>query len=108
MVESGGDPIAWNPRERAVGIVQIRQLAVNDINHHYGTRYKLGDFYDVDLSRWAVGAYARIHKARTPEQIARTWNGGPQWRKKKATVVYWQKVRSELPPEAIRNGRKRG
>ena len=36
-------------------------------------------------------------KANRFENLARTWNGGPSWRKKRyRTDKYWQKIKKEL------------
>ena len=50
-VESGGDDSAYNKRERAVGCLQIRPIAVREVNRlleGYGVdgKYTLDDRYD--------------------------------------------------------------
>jgi hypothetical protein len=92
LVESGGNADAWNKRECAIGVLQIRRQVVADINRHYHVAFTLKDYRNPGLSAWAVLAYAHIYHARTPEQISRLWNGGPTWRKKKSTVSYWTSV----------------
>lgn len=96
MVESGGNPDAYNESENAVGAYQIRELAVKDINRHYGTDYELEDFYNPILSRWAFLHYGRMYGAKTSEEYARIWNGGPNGNQKSSTKKYWKKVQHHL------------
>jgi len=111
MTESGLDPRAYNHRERAVGMFQIRPAAVVDINRHFGTSYRLWDFRDSTLSAWAVRAYAHIYGAQTPEAIARTWNGGPDGAGEASTRGYWRKVKQamvEIDPKSTSMNRQWG
>ena len=93
-VESGNNPEAYNAKENAVGILQIRELAVRDINREFGTEYELDDFYNPVLSRWAVLQYGKMWGADCPESFARTWNGGPKGMKKESTIEYWHRVKA--------------
>ena len=89
MVESRGNPLAYNPDEGAVGAFQIRQIRVDDYNKKTNNNYKVEDFYDLELSRECFLYYARINKE--PELIAKRWNGsGPK------TIEYWRKVKKYL------------
>jgi hypothetical protein len=91
LVETGNQDLL-NTKEGAVGHLQIRQIAVDDLNRYYGTQYKLNDFHDLKLSRWAFIHYGRMYGAKTPEQYARIWNGGPRGNRKKSTISYWERV----------------
>ena len=111
LVESGGDPRARNEGEGAVGLLQIRQCCVDDLNRVHGTGYKLRDFYDTRLSKWAFVEYGQMWGARTPEQYARIWNGGPRGCEKRGTRAYWEKVltaiRGRTPILTLRRGRNK-
>ena len=96
LVESGGNTNAWNAKECAIGPLQIRRQAVADINRHYHVGFSLADYRNPGLSAWAVLAYGHIYHCRTPEQYARCWNGGWNWRNKPKTVEYWRKVLEEM------------
>jgi len=96
LQESGGGVNRWNPKERAVGEYQIRQLAVDDLNRHYGKDYKLEDFENRALARWAVLHYGKMYGAETPEEISRIWNGGPRGMKKRSTIKYWNEVQEKM------------
>lgn len=93
-VESGGDPHVYNPEEEAVGLMQIRQCVVDDLNRKHGTNYDLDDFYSTTLSRWAVFEYGKMYGAKTAEEFARIWNGGPNGMEKESTKRYWERVKA--------------
>ena len=88
QVESNGNPLAYNPKENAVGAFQIRQIRVTHYNQLQGTNYKLTDFYDYDLSLEMFMFYA---KEKSFEKAAKSWNGSG-----KMTIDYWNKVKSQL------------
>ena len=93
IVESGGHVNAFNRGECAIGVLQIRQQAVADINRHYRMNLTLEDYRNPGLSAWAVLAYAHIYHARKPHDIAVLWNAGPKWRgKRTAAEEYWRRV----------------
>lgn len=93
-VESGGNPRAVGDGGRAVGIVQIHKILVDDVNRITGrSAYSYDDRLSPVFSRsmWAIylGHYAR---GRSNEFAARCWNGGPTGHRKAATLPYWAKV----------------
>lgn len=90
QVESSGNPSAFNKKEKAYGIAQIRQCRLNDYEHHTGISYKASQMVDSSLSRQVFYYYAL--QLSDPQAIARCWNGGPQGLKKKSTLKYWRKV----------------
>jgi len=97
MVESSNDPLKNNSKENAVGLLQIRRLAMIDLNQHYGTNYALADFYNPKLARWAFVHYTSLYGAATFEDRCRCWNSGSKWKRKKhLTDGYWRKVQREL------------
>jgi soluble lytic murein transglycosylase-like protein len=82
-IESGGQP---NPATcvgdngRAIGILQIHKLVVVDVNKAYGTRYVWpDDCKDPVKSKDIATKYLTLHgKGKSPEELARIWNGGPK------------------------------
>lgn len=83
--ESKNDPFAYNPKEGATGIAQIRQCRVDHFNELTGKDYTLHDCYDPDISKEIFMEFARIY--RDPEIIARRWNGSG-----KMTEKYWRNI----------------
>jgi len=104
-VESGGDDSAYNKRERAVGCLQIRPIAVREVNRlleSYGVdgKYTLDDRYDRGRSIEMFSIMADqveccefISEDEFFEIVARRWNGGPRGARKKSTIKYWEKVK---------------
>ena len=102
-VESGGDDSAYNKRERAVGCLQIRPIAVREVNRlleSYGVdgKYTLDDRYDRGRSIEMFSIMAEeveccefISEDEFFEVVARRWNGGPRGARKKRTIKYWEK-----------------
>lgn len=101
-VESRGDSLAYNKRERAAGVLQIRPIMLREINrqlrragHTY--QYTREDRFSEVMSEKMFLDYVRLlHYDHSIERIARCWNGGPRGNKKKATSAYWAKVQSKL------------
>lgn len=108
MVESGGNPLAVNQKEDAVGPLQIRPIMLEDINRILSSDlYTLDDRYSVILSFQMAELffthYTTHHKLytgedTTPEMLARWWNGGYQgWlNNPSATDAYWEKVKKQI------------
>lgn len=87
-------------REGAYGPLQIRQGCLIDVNEFCGTNYTLEDMCHESLARWVCIQYAKRYKEKSPEEVARLWNGGPKWRKagpkkKRRLDIYWRKVSQE-------------
>ena len=107
IVETNLDPNAVGDRGKSVGIVQISDVCLEDVNRilklqQSKIRYKPKDRYDIrkslEIFRVDIGHYC--HNG-TFEDMARTWNGGPNWedkptRIKARTRRYWVRVRDEL------------
>lgn len=105
-VESKGDAKAYNRREAAAGIVQIRPTCLRDVNRiarlkGLDVRFSYADRYSVRRSRrmWKLylqhyGEQYREATGREPSDMvyARIWNGGPKGYRKRATLRYWRRV----------------
>jgi len=109
-VESGGNPNAYNRKEQAAGIAQIRPVCLRDVNRiarlrSLDERFTSTDRNNPTIARrmWALylehygKAYARrTGRDPTSEVYARIWNGGPEGWRKAGTRRYWQRVRTAL------------
>jgi hypothetical protein len=88
--ESNNNPLAYNPREQATGIAQIRPVLVRDYNQRTGKDYCVEDMYDIEISK-EIFMYYASRRGPNYEQIARGWNGsGPM------TDVYWANIKKLL------------
>jgi soluble lytic murein transglycosylase-like protein len=78
QVESGGDTLAYNLKEDAVGCLQIRPIMVREVNRLLGKdSFTLSDRWSKVKSIQMFNVILRSHlKGATDEEIARTWNGG--------------------------------
>lgn len=91
MVETGGNLLAFNDFEKAVGIFQIRQCRVDEYNRRTGSNHKLADMFDYDVSEKIFLYFASIYGPYHFERIAKAWNGsGPM------TELYWKKIKCYL------------
>jgi hypothetical protein len=99
-VESDFDPLAYHMEDNdcpSIGIVQIQQSRVDDYFRRTGKRFKLSDCYDPAISKEIWIHYATLHHYSQIEEICRKWNGGEEnGMKYKQTIVYWNKVKSNL------------
>lgn len=84
LVESGGDERAFNRKENAIGILQIRPIMVRDFNRITGSSLKHSDMWCPEISRM-VAKKVLIHYGRIIERkegaatfahLAAVWNGG--------------------------------
>jgi hypothetical protein len=91
-VESRFNNHAVNEKEGAHGIVQIRQVRLDDYYKRTGKRYTLTDCFNVEISKEIWYYYAeQVHAAHDYCTIARSWNGsGPM------TWDYWDKIEEAL------------
>lgn len=103
QVESGGNPSAVGDGGKAVGVLQIHQEVIDDVNRIAGASFTAKDRLNRDASieifRIYVNHYAteaRLGRPVLVQDIARIWNGGPRGHKKLATVGYWVRVRLKL------------
>lgn len=112
-VESGGDPDAYNRKERAAGIAQIRPVCLKDVNRiarlrGVDDRFTCADRHDTEAARrmWVLYLehYGQDYRRRTgrtatAEVYARIWNGGPTGWRKRSTRGYWRRVQAALRDE---------
>ena len=101
QVESNGNPNAYAPGEDAVGILQIRQCMVNDVNRilkrqKLPIRYTYLDRWDINKSFEMFDIFCNYYDLNTAEAMARGWNGGPRGINKSSTLNYWEKVQGYL------------
>jgi hypothetical protein len=88
-VESDFNPLAYNPSEGAIGIVQIRGIRLRDYVKRTGKYYILKDCYDKKTSKEIWLYYAMKFHHGDYESIAKAWNAS-------RTNKYWDKVKSQL------------
>ncbi len=104
-VESGNNTHAWNQAEDAVGILQIRQPVIDDVNKYCLQDYQLGDAYYRNYSKAIASHYLRLWCAAANqysfEDAARIWNGGPDGWWELSTLPYWEKVKREMAKRGI-------
>ena len=98
-VESSGNPRAVGDGGKALGILQVWQGVVTDVNRRHGTFYRHQDAFDPAKARQICRLYlsmyctrSRLGREPTMEDAARIWNGGPNGYRNPRTVSYWQKV----------------
>ena len=86
----------------SVGVLQIRPIMVREVNRickRIGShqRFTLKDRFDRNKSVHMFLIWKEFHhKDSDFEAIARSWNGGPRWRKIDRTKKYWEKVEKQL------------
>lgn len=110
QVESSGRPNAINKPEKALGLYQIRPVAVAEYTRLTGKPFEHNDALNPVKARVLVEgllqAYARYMTKQghpvTPQSLARCWNGGimaylPQKNAKETNLnLYWSKVQRHL------------
>jgi hypothetical protein len=100
-VESNNNDSAYNSSEDAVGCLQIRQTMVDDVNrilkrNNKNIRFTYSDRWCRHKSINMFQIYCKHYNLKTPEKIARCWNGGPRGMSKPLTATYWKKVQENL------------
>jgi len=102
MVESRGNDSAYHKGEKAAGCLQIRPIMVREVNRILGIQkseleYTLEDRWSREKSIEMFHIVNNHHnKNSTYEEIARAWNGGPNWAEKSLTKRYWKRVQKQL------------
>lgn len=91
IVESNNNPMAYNQKEQATGVAQIRPIRLNDYNKRTGKNYKLKDCYDITISKEIFMYYCT--NPHNMAKICKSWNGSGV-----KTEIYWQKVKKALKP----------
>jgi hypothetical protein len=113
-VESNGNEIAYNEREKALGCLQIRPIMLADYNRIYGTSFTHDEMKDRIISHdIAIGIFHHYGKyiensgeTITAKHFSFIWNGGGSaWKrvnnprddqKQKNLEIYWTKVSKHL------------
>jgi len=96
-VESNFDSMAYNSKENAAGVLQIRPIMVHEVNRLLGeNKYTLKDRWSKAKSIEMFNVIRSHTKNATDERIARNWNGGYNGHKKQSTLKYWQKVKKQF------------
>jgi hypothetical protein len=91
MVETMGNTLAYNEKENAVGIFQIRQVRVDEYNRLTGSNFVLKDMFDYTNSEKVFLYFASRTGPYNFERIAKRWNGsGPR------TEMYWKRIKKYL------------
>jgi len=94
-VESGGNNKAFNKKENAIGIYQIRPAYFKDAQDFDNklNKYTHNDCYNPEIAGAVVKAYmGRYCRGGNIEQMARCHNSGWNWKKKyNLTNKYYQK-----------------
>lgn len=104
-VESSGNSDAVGDGGRAVGVLQIHPVMVEDVNRiakskKLGVQFTLDDRKDPIKSRHMFRIYSEHYsKDASDEVVARRWNGGPRGERNKATDKYWNKVKESMGGE---------
>ena len=84
----------------AFGILQIRKIAIEDVNRVYGTKYRIKDAFNISCAEeifklytdyWSTRLEKREGREATTADIVRIWNGGPRGYKKTSTKWYHKK-----------------
>ena len=107
QVESGGDPNAYNEREGAAGIAQIRPILVRDVCRIVGYgQFSLRDRFDHNRSKEMFRIYIRHYgQIGSVEESSRIWCSGPRGMSKAASLPYWRKVQSAMKEIETKNDR---
>ena len=96
-VESRGDSMAYNAGEDAVGVLQIRPIMMREVNRLLQeNKYTLADRWSKSKSIEMFNVIKQHTTNPTNEILARNWNGGWNGYKKKSTLKYWNKVKTQL------------
>jgi len=101
MIESSGNPAAINKKENAIGLYQLRQIYIDDVNRMHNTSYTLDDAWNPVIAEEIVKLYISSWLDKrdlnyTYQNAARIHNGGPNGYKKDTTLYYWKKIKLEL------------
>jgi len=97
-VESSNNPRAFNSKETALGIYQIRPMYFLDA----GVQGNHTQVYDPTVARKVCERYFMRYEPKAfanndIETLARLHNAGPNWRKNKSsTDKYWNKIKKHL------------
>ena len=89
-VESSRNPLAYNPKEDAVGGFQIRQCKLDQYIKETGKFYTLEQMYDIKTAKSIFMHFAVKYDYTDIKGICRDWNG------KSEKNVYYNKIQKTL------------
>ena len=97
LEESSNNPEAYNKKEDAHGLFQIRQCVLDDVNHYYNRAYTSRSCYNPIIAYDIAIYYFGIYRSRinTIEDYARLWNAGPSFKRKGLSIAYGKRVRQK-------------
>lgn len=106
QVESNGDSTKVG-KLGELGILQIRECVIKDVNRIYKTTYTLEDAKDnekaKDICRKYLTHWGRHYEIKTGlkadnKVLSKIWNGGPKgpWKDTVYIIAYWNKVQKQL------------
>lgn len=102
--EAKRNPNAYNPKEEAVGGLQIRRCRLKHYNDLTGKNYTLEDMYNFEIAKEVFLFFCSHDNRGRPiewksfEVAARNWNG--RW---DLTEKYWASIQSLLHNQKILN-----
>jgi hypothetical protein len=91
MVETKDDTLAYNPKEAAAGIFQIRPVRLIDYNRRTGNNYSRTDLFNYETSEKIFLYFADKIGPYNLELIAKKWNGSGE-----LTINYWNRIKRYL------------
>lgn len=100
-IESNYNPNAVGDGGKAVGILQIHPICVDDVNRIYGTSFEYTDRLDINrsyricylyLNHWGKHYEQSTNQLISPYILAQIWNGGAKGWSKTSTRPYAVKV----------------
>lgn len=89
-VESSRNPLAYNPKENAVGGFQIRQCKLDQYIKETGKFYTLEQMYDIKTAKSIFMHFASKYDPMDIKGISREWNG------KSKKNIYYNKIQKTL------------
>jgi len=89
FVESSHREKVINYEEKAYGIVQLRQMKLDDYNRETGNHYTLQDCLNPDISKMIWMHFASKYDYRDYEKVAKAWN-------RSKTDIYWNRIKNNL------------
>ena len=101
-VESGNNPMAYNAKENAIGLCQIRLIAVKEVNRIYKLNIKHIDCYKISTTyKVFILTMKAYNKEGDFERGSRCWNAGANGWYVTETNPYWEKVEAVLKTNKI-------
>ena len=100
QVESNHNPNAIGDNGAAIGILQLQEIVVRDVNLIYKTNYKPSDRESKEKSFEIATLYLKHYGAKykncTVKTLARIYVSGPDGPRQKNSLPYWRKVSLEI------------